>query len=184
MNFLNLHRRARQEVQGLFEIDAGPGKFAEPSTRRSRCSTVRLRRIIPQPWSVYGVEGAGDQLTPEYVNGEDFHLFSSLRIPLGQGLSGWVAESGQHIINGNPSVEPGYLNDPTKLEHAALRAGNSAGEWRPESPAYLRFTTSSGMRSAGTICAFCWHSPQARSDHRECAAVPAGGDTATTDVLT
>jgi diguanylate cyclase (GGDEF)-like protein len=56
-----------------------------------------------------------DRLVPQYASGENVHLFSALRIPLGQGLSGWVAESGQHIINGNPSVEPGYLNDPTKF---------------------------------------------------------------------
>ena len=33
----------------------------------------------------------------------------------GQGLSGWVAENSKPIINGNPSVEPGYLNDPSKF---------------------------------------------------------------------
>jgi diguanylate cyclase (GGDEF)-like protein len=49
------------------------------------------------------------------VSGDNFRLFSSLRIPLGQGLSGWVAENMKPIINGNPSVEPGYLNDPTKF---------------------------------------------------------------------
>ena len=41
-------------------------------------------------------------------------LFRS-RIPTGQGLSGWVAQNRKPIINGNPSVEPGYLNDPTKF---------------------------------------------------------------------
>jgi diguanylate cyclase (GGDEF)-like protein len=56
-----------------------------------------------------------EELIPEYVNGDNFRLFSSLRIPLGQGLSGWVAHNRKPIINGNPSVEPGYLNDPTKF---------------------------------------------------------------------
>jgi diguanylate cyclase (GGDEF)-like protein len=55
------------------------------------------------------------KLKAEYVNGENFRLFSALEIPLGQGLSGWVAENRKPIINGNPSVEPGYLNDETKL---------------------------------------------------------------------
>ncbi len=32
---------------------------------------------------------------------------------MGQGLSGWVAEIGKPIVNGNPTVESGYLNDPT-----------------------------------------------------------------------
>jgi diguanylate cyclase (GGDEF)-like protein len=54
-------------------------------------------------------------LTPEHVSGDNFRLFASLRIPLGQGLSGWVAQNRKPIINGNPSVEPGYLNDPTKF---------------------------------------------------------------------
>jgi len=52
---------------------------------------------------------------PEYVNGEDFRLFSSLNIPLGQGLSGWVAEKEKSILNGNPAVESGYLKDPQKV---------------------------------------------------------------------
>ena len=58
---------------------------------------------------------ATTSLRAEYVNGENFRLFSSLEIPLGQGLSGWVAENRKPIVNGNPSVEPGYLNDETKF---------------------------------------------------------------------
>jgi diguanylate cyclase (GGDEF)-like protein len=42
-------------------------------------------------------------------------LFSSLEIPVGEGLSGWVAENRKPILNGNPSVEPGYLADPAKF---------------------------------------------------------------------
>jgi diguanylate cyclase (GGDEF)-like protein len=57
----------------------------------------------------------GNKLVPEYVNGENFHLFSSLEIPIGEGLSGWVAENKKPIVNGNPSVEPGYLNDVNKF---------------------------------------------------------------------
>jgi len=34
---------------------------------------------------------------------------------VGQGLSGWVAQNKKPIVNGNPSVEPGYLNDPSKF---------------------------------------------------------------------
>jgi GAF domain-containing protein len=59
-------------------------------------------------------------LIPEYVSGDNFRLFSSLRIPLGEGLSGWVAQNHKPILNGNPSVEPGYLNDPMK--YSTLRS--------------------------------------------------------------
>jgi putative nucleotidyltransferase with HDIG domain len=56
-----------------------------------------------------------ETLIPEYVDGENHSLFASLKIPLGMGLSGWVAENGRSIVNGNPSVEPGYLSDETKF---------------------------------------------------------------------
>jgi GAF domain-containing protein len=58
---------------------------------------------------------SGEHLIPENLDGEDYRLFGSLEIPLGMGLSGWVAENVKSIVNGNPSVEPGYLNDPTKF---------------------------------------------------------------------
>jgi GAF domain-containing protein len=53
-------------------------------------------------------------LAAEFVSGENFRLFSSLKIPLGKGLSGWVAQNHTPILNGNPLVEPGYLNDPAQ----------------------------------------------------------------------
>jgi GAF domain-containing protein len=62
----------------------------------------------------------GERLIPECLDGDDYRLFASLNIPLGIGLSGWVAENRKPIMNGNPSVEPGYLNDPTKF--SALRS--------------------------------------------------------------
>jgi diguanylate cyclase (GGDEF)-like protein len=79
---------------------------------------VRLKRLIPyDAIAVYILRG--EHLIPEYVNGEDFRLFSSLRIPIGQGLSGWVAQNRKPILNGNPSVECAYLKDPTKFSTLA-----------------------------------------------------------------
>jgi putative nucleotidyltransferase with HDIG domain len=75
--------------------------------------SVRLKHLVPHD-SMAVYRPKGDTLTPEFVSGENFRLFSSLRIPLGEGLSGWVAQNHKAILNGNPSVEPGYLNDPTK----------------------------------------------------------------------
>ncbi len=74
----------------------------------------QLRTLIPyDALAVY--ERSGDILAPVFLDGDDFNLFSSLEIPLGSGLSGWVAENHKPIVNGNPSVEPGYLNDSTKF---------------------------------------------------------------------
>jgi len=75
---------------------------------------IRLKRMIPyDALAIYVPHG--DILKAEYASGENFRLFSSLEIPMGQGLSGWVAENHKPILNGNPSVEPGYLNDETKF---------------------------------------------------------------------
>ena len=59
------------------------------------------------------------------VTGENFRLFSSLEIPFGEGLSGWVAENRKAILNGNPSVESGYLDDPTKFVSCAQTEDNA-----------------------------------------------------------
>jgi diguanylate cyclase (GGDEF)-like protein len=75
---------------------------------------VKLKPMVPYDAIAIYIKRE-EELVPEYVNGDNYRLFSSLRIPLGQGLSGWVAHNRKPIINGNPSVEPGYLNDPTKF---------------------------------------------------------------------
>jgi diguanylate cyclase (GGDEF)-like protein len=46
-----------------------------------------------------------------------------LEIPLGEGLSGWVAENRKPILNGNPSVEGGHLSDPARA--STLRSATS-----------------------------------------------------------
>jgi diguanylate cyclase (GGDEF)-like protein/putative nucleotidyltransferase with HDIG domain len=80
---------------------------------------VRLKRLIPYE-TVAAYIRREDKLIPEYVSGENLRLFTSLEIPVGQGLSGWVAENNKPILNGNPSVEAGYLNDATR--YSTLRS--------------------------------------------------------------
>ena len=75
---------------------------------------ARLKRMIPHHTAAIYL-CRGNKLVPQFVHGEEFGLFSSLQIPVGHGLSGWVAENRRPIVNGNPSVEPGYLNDPNKF---------------------------------------------------------------------
>jgi putative nucleotidyltransferase with HDIG domain len=96
-------------------------KRDEPLTLEDMISllAVRIRRFVPHDsLAVYVLKG--DILIPEFVSGDNFRLFSALRIPVGEGLSGWVAQNSKPILNGNPSVEPGYLNDPTK--YSTLRS--------------------------------------------------------------
>ena len=112
-NFLASIASARQEVQNLFELAQDLGNSLSLNETLSLLA-LRLKRMIPyDSLAIYVLRE--DRLRAEYVNGENFRLFSSLEIPLGQGLSGWVAEKRKPIINGNPSVEPGYLDDETKF---------------------------------------------------------------------
>jgi diguanylate cyclase (GGDEF)-like protein/putative nucleotidyltransferase with HDIG domain len=111
--FLNQIAAARQEAHELFELAHDLGTSLSLDETLSVLS-VRLKRIVPfDAMAVYLVKE--QVLEPAFVVGENARLFSSLRIPLGQGLSGWVAETGREILNGNPNVEPGYLNDEAKF---------------------------------------------------------------------
>ena len=111
-SFLSSIAAARQEAQTLFELSQDLGASLSLGETLSVFS-VKLRRSIPYDAIAIYVRH-GDELVPEYVNGDNFRLFASLRIPIGEGLSGWVAQNLKPILNGNPSVEPGYLNDPSK----------------------------------------------------------------------
>ncbi len=111
-NFLDSIAAARQEAQTLFELSQDLGASLSLDETLS-VFAVKLRRSMPYDAIAIYVRH-GEELVPEYVNGDNFRLFASLRIPMGQGLSGWVAQNLKPILNGNPSVEPGYLNDTSK----------------------------------------------------------------------
>ena len=112
-DFLVSIAAARSESQALFEMAQDLGNSLS-LTETLMLMATRLKKLIEyKAVAIYVVREA--MLIPEYVAGDDFKLFSSLRIPIGQGLSGWVAENKRPILNGNPSVEPGYLGDPTKF---------------------------------------------------------------------
>ena len=111
-SFLSSIAAARQEAQTLFELSQDLGASLSLDETLS-VFAVKLRRVVLyDAIAIYICQG--DELVPEYVNGDNFRLFASLRIPIGQGLSGWVAQNRKPILNGNPSVEPGYLNDTSK----------------------------------------------------------------------
>jgi diguanylate cyclase (GGDEF)-like protein/putative nucleotidyltransferase with HDIG domain len=112
-SFLSSIAAARQEAQSLFELSQDLGASLSLGETLSVFS-VKLKPMVPyDAIAIYIMRG--NELIPEYVNGDNYRLFSSLRIPVGDGLSGWVAQNRKPIVNGNPSVEPGYLNDPSKF---------------------------------------------------------------------
>ncbi len=112
LDFLASIVAARYEAQALLELSNDLGRSLCLDETLSVVA-ARLRRLVPYDTiAVYLRRDA--YLVPEYVNGDDYRAFSAMKIPLGEGLSGWVAENRKPIINGNPAVEPGYLSNPQR----------------------------------------------------------------------
>jgi diguanylate cyclase (GGDEF)-like protein/putative nucleotidyltransferase with HDIG domain len=109
-DFLSSIASARQEAQAMFELSQDLGNSLSLSETLSVLS-MRLRRLIPYDSIAVFVNRNG-WLLPELVSGENFRVLSSLKIRVGEGLCGWVAENCKPIINGNPQVEEGYVADP------------------------------------------------------------------------
>jgi diguanylate cyclase (GGDEF)-like protein/putative nucleotidyltransferase with HDIG domain len=109
-DFLSSIASARQEAQAMFELSQDLGNSLSLSETLSVLS-MRLRRLIPYDSIAVFVNRNG-WLLPELVSGENFRVLSSLKIRVGEGLCGWVAENCKPIINGNPQVEAGYVADP------------------------------------------------------------------------
>jgi putative nucleotidyltransferase with HDIG domain len=114
----SLVARGQQVADEIVQLTRDAGRLLRSEDIFSLLS-VRLKDIVPfDAMAVYSPQD--DTLVARFAIGDNYRLFSSLRIPLGEGLSGWVAQNHKAIVNGNPSVEPGYLNDATK--YSTLRS--------------------------------------------------------------
>ncbi|MGH9788526.1 MAG: HD domain-containing phosphohydrolase [Candidatus Acidiferrales bacterium] len=120
IDFLASIAGARSEAQMLFELSQTLGNSLSLDETLSVLA-IRLRHLIPYDAIAIYVR-KGDCLIPEYVSGGNFRQLSSLRVPWGQGVSGWVAKNRKPIVNGNPAMEPGYSIDPDSFGslHSAL----------------------------------------------------------------
>jgi putative nucleotidyltransferase with HDIG domain len=68
------------------------------------CVSATVAVLVPfDILMIYVLEG--EVLRPYYASGNRAVSLSSAVLPVGLGLCGWVAQSRQHILNGNPSVE-------------------------------------------------------------------------------
>ncbi|HUO14307.1 MAG TPA: HD domain-containing phosphohydrolase [Verrucomicrobiae bacterium] len=117
-DFLSSIASARQEAQTMFELSQDLGVSLSLSETLSVLS-MRLRRLIPYDSIAVFVNRNG-WLLPELVTGENFRVLSVLKIRVGEGLCGWVANNCKPIVNGNPQVEAGYVIDPER--HSTLQS--------------------------------------------------------------
>ena len=155
-NFLTSIAAARQEAQMLYEISHDLGNSLSLDETLSLLS-VRLRRLVPCNSIVVYVKDE-DQLLPQHIAGDHFRVLSSLALRVGQGLSGWVAEKGTPILNGNPALEFGSIVRPKSCSGADI--GDLGASQQPQRHGWRAYAVPCGHGGVqrGTTCGFCWQS--------------------------
>jgi diguanylate cyclase (GGDEF)-like protein/putative nucleotidyltransferase with HDIG domain len=113
--FIGSIAAARAEAQFLFSLSQDLTQSIDLSTLLMRLADKLCATIPFDTIAYYHIEG--ETLNPLFVRGNEEELFRRLRIPVGQGLSGWVVHERKTILNGNPAVEPGFLHDRNIMTH-------------------------------------------------------------------
>jgi putative nucleotidyltransferase with HDIG domain len=76
--------------------------------RLGEALTARLERLLSFEYLALYFK-SGESIYAGYVSGFFDKVLSAQPIPLGEGLSGWVAMHQRPILNGNPTVEPNLI---------------------------------------------------------------------------
>jgi diguanylate cyclase (GGDEF)-like protein/putative nucleotidyltransferase with HDIG domain len=113
-DFLTAIAAARREEQLLVELNHLVSSSLNLSQTLGALGK-RLAREVPHETMVLWVR-RGDQVHAETIVGENYSLFSAMRIPLGAGVSGWVADARKPVVNGNPAVEPAPAQAAERLQ--------------------------------------------------------------------
>jgi diguanylate cyclase (GGDEF)-like protein/putative nucleotidyltransferase with HDIG domain len=103
---LNLIAAASQEAQTLFELSQNLGGSLSLKETVSVMAS-RMKRLIEFDCCALYLR-RGNDVVAHYVEGACAADFSAQPIPLGEGISGWVAQNGKPLLNGNAGVEPSY----------------------------------------------------------------------------
>jgi len=110
---LNLIAAASREAKAVLELSLMLGtslSMRETSAMMSK----RLQPLIPfECFAVY--VKSEESVKAQFIDGDLAHAFSSQHIPLGEGLSGWVAQNERPIVNGNPTMETNYVTESGML---------------------------------------------------------------------
>lgn len=103
-SFFSSFSEAWQELDSLVQLSRDSGGVEPRNVLALACQ--RISEWIPHELGVVFLNQAR-VLVPFHVHGKAKSSLSDLRIPVGQGLSGWVAENGQPIFNANPALDLG-----------------------------------------------------------------------------
>jgi diguanylate cyclase (GGDEF)-like protein len=107
--FLDTIAAARQEAQVILELEQLLGKSLRLDETLPELASA-LRLVVEFDTIAVHVVQEG-RLVPRHAAGEGASLLMSRTIEFGTGLSGWVAQQGKPILNGNPSADLGISDD-------------------------------------------------------------------------
>lgn len=118
LDFLSMISAARNEDRFLLEIteNLGASLDLEQTFTRVRKS---LQGVIPHHALVVFIREA-NTLLAQFASGSNAGTLAYLEVPMGSGLSGWVAENASAVVNGNPSVDPDFICAPDQPLRSAL----------------------------------------------------------------
>ncbi len=111
---INSIAQAKEELRILYDLTQALGKSLSVDDTLPVLAEELQKLIRFDTVAIYLVQGPN--LVPRLVDGVNDYLLSRWQIPVGQGLSGWVAGNGKCSLNGNPSVEPGYDQCPAECQ--------------------------------------------------------------------
>ena len=129
-DFLASIAAARREAQILLEFSSDLGRSL---SLHETCTLVaaRISKLVTYDAATIYLN-RGDVLVSEYTTSPDFHLSTPLKIPVGTGLVGWVAQNQKPILNGNPSVDAsnshGCLRPPVMASALAVPLVHDDGQ--------------------------------------------------------
>lgn len=118
LDFLSTIAAAKREGRLLLEVANGLGSSLDLNETFERVEQS-LKAMIPHNTLAVFIQRANN-LVVEYTGGDNADNLMYLEVPVGEGLAGWVAESAQAVVNGNPAVEPGFPCNPNQRCRSAL----------------------------------------------------------------
>jgi putative nucleotidyltransferase with HDIG domain len=96
-----------EETSAIDKVSQMLGQSLSARTASSTMSEL-LQSLIPFDCLAIYLK-LGETVSARYLEGRFAPAFTTRPIPVGEGLSGWVVDSGRPIMNGNPTVEPNFL---------------------------------------------------------------------------
>jgi diguanylate cyclase (GGDEF)-like protein len=109
---------AQREANSLFDLTRRLGSSLDLEETFAAL-TPALKQLVPMDCFVVWVEREG-RLCAEYVCGAHEKIFATLQIPMGRGLSGWVAANQKAIINGDAASELAHMGASPYTAYGAM----------------------------------------------------------------